>query len=56
MAFNRSWATDLLKPLAIPSDTTLKKSAVEGEDLKPYWKWEKIFFEGYQEAYHGSSF
>ena len=34
-------ASDLLKALAIPSDTTVRRSAVDGEDLKPYWKSEK---------------
>ena len=32
---------DLLKVLAIPSDRTARRSAVDGEDLKPYWKSEK---------------
>ena len=32
---------DLLKALAILSDTTLRKSVVDREDLKPYWKSEK---------------
>ena len=26
------------KALAIPSDATVRRSAVEQEDLKPYWK------------------
>ena len=34
-------APDLLKALATLSDTTLKRSAVDREDLKPYWKSEK---------------
>ena len=34
-------APDLLKALAILSDTTLRRSAVDREDLKPYWKSEK---------------
>ena len=34
-------ASDLLKALAFLSDTTLKRSAVDREDLKPYWKSEK---------------
>ena len=33
-------APDLLKALAILSDTTVRKSAVHWEDLKPYWKLE----------------
>ena len=31
-------ATDLLKALAILSDTALSRSEVDKEDLKPYWK------------------
>ena len=34
-------APALLKALAILSDTTARKSAVDREDLKPYWKSEK---------------
>ena len=34
-------APDLLKALAIISNTTVKRSAVDREDLKPYWKSEK---------------
>ena len=34
-------AADLLKAIAILSDTTVRKSAVHREDLKPYWKSEK---------------
>ena len=29
---------DLLKALAILSDKTFRRSAVDQEDLKPYWK------------------
>ena len=32
---------DLLKALPILSDTTVRRSAVDREDLKPYWKSEK---------------
>ena len=32
---------DLLKTLAILSDATVRKSAVDREGLKPYWKCEK---------------
>ena len=32
---------DLLKTLAILSDTTVRRSKVDQEDLKPYWKPEK---------------
>ena len=34
-------AQNLLKALAILSDTTVRRSAVDREDLKPYWKSEK---------------
>ena len=34
-------APDLLKTLSILSDTTVKRSAVDWADLKPYWKSEK---------------
>ena len=34
-------ASDLLKVLATLSDTTVRRSAVDREDLKPYWKSEK---------------
>ena len=34
-------APDLLKALAILSDTIVRRSAVDREDLKPYWKSEK---------------
>ena len=34
-------APDLLKAPAILSDTTVRRSAVDQEDLKPYWKSEK---------------
>ena len=34
-------APDLLKALAILSVTTVGRSAVDREDLKPYWKTEK---------------
>ena len=34
-------APDLLKALAILSDTTVRRSAVDREDLKPHWKLEK---------------
>ena len=37
-------APNLLKALAILSDTTVGRSAVDGEDLKPYWKWERGHF------------
>ena len=45
-AFNISTTTaqlapDLLKALAILSDTTVRRSAVDWEDLKPHWKSEK---------------
>ena len=31
-------APDLLQVLVILSDTTARRSAVDREDLKPYWK------------------
>ena len=31
-------APDLLKALAILSDTTVSRSKVDKEDLRPYWK------------------
>ena len=34
-------APDLLKALGILLDTTVRRSAVEREDLKPNWKSEK---------------
>ena len=34
-------APDLLKDLAIMSDKTVRRSAVDQQDLKPYWKSEK---------------
>ena len=34
-------APDLLKALAILSDTTFRRSAVDLEDLKPFWELEK---------------
>ena len=34
-------APDPLKPLAILSDTIARRSAVDREDLKPYWKSKK---------------
>ena len=44
---------DLLKALAILSDTTIRRSAVDAEDLKPYWKSEKRpHFLGDQQSYY----
>ena len=34
-------APDLLRALAILSDTTMRTSVLDREDLKPYWKSEK---------------
>ena len=34
-------AQNLLKALAILSDTTVRRSAVDRGDLKPYWRSEK---------------
>ena len=44
---------DLLKALAILSDTAVRRPAVAREDLKPYWKLEKkeylqVFYLEYQ--------
>ena len=44
-------APDLLKTLAILSYTTVRRSAVDREDLKPYLKLEKNYL-GDQQAYH----
>ena len=35
-------ASDLLKALTILSDRIVRRSAVDQEDLRPYWKSEKI--------------
>ena len=46
-------APDLLKALAILSDTTVRRSAVDQEDLKPYWKLEKSHISlGDQQSYY----
>ena len=34
-------APDFLKAIAILSDTTVERAAIDREDLKPYWKLEK---------------
>ena len=34
-------APELLRALAISSDATVRRSAVDSEDLKSYWKWNK---------------
>ena len=39
--WRRSAYQNLLKDVAILSDTTVRKSVVAWEDLKPYWKSEK---------------
>ena len=50
-------APDLLKALAIYSDTTVRRSAVDREDLKPYWKSEKSHISlGDQESYYLQAF
>ena len=49
--------TDILKALAIPSDRTAKRPAVHWEDLKPYWKSEKIQISRvYKQAYYLQAF
>ena len=46
-------APDLLKAQAILSDTTVRRSAVDQEDLKPYWKLEKRLISlGDQQSYY----
>ena len=46
-------AQDLLKALAILSDTTGRRSAVDWEELKPYWKSEKGYISlGDQQSYY----
>ena len=43
-------APDLLKALAILSDTTVGRSAVDQEDLKPFWKsfWIRVYLEDFE--------
>ena len=46
-------APDLLEALAILSDTTVRRSAVYWDDLKPYWKLEKGHISlGDQQSYY----
>ena len=46
-------ATNLLKPIAILSNTTVRRSEVDQEDLKPYWKSKKgHIFLGDQQSYY----
>ena len=46
-------APDLLKALAIPSDTTLRRHADDPGDLKQHWKLEKSQVSlGDQQAYY----
>ena len=48
-----STSPDLLKATAILSDTTVRRSAVDQEDLKPYWKSEKDHISlGDQQSYY----
>ena len=54
-ALNISSATawvvpDLLKDLSILSDTTVRRSAVDQEDLKQYWKLE-VYLKVFQRLY-----
>ena len=50
-------APDLLKTLAILLDTTVRRSAVDREDLKPYWKSEKSNISlGDQQVYYLQDF
>ena len=43
-------APDLLKALAILSDTTVGRSGVDQEDLKPFWKsfWIRVYLEDFE--------
>ena len=44
---------DLLKALVVLSDTTVRRSAVDQEDLKLYWKSQKGHIsQGDQQSYH----
>ena len=46
-------APELSKALAILSDTTVRRSAVDREDLNPYWKSEKSQISlGDQQSYY----
>ena len=45
--------SDLLKTLVILPDTTVRKSAVDQEDLKPYWKsLKRPYFLDNQQSYY----
>ena len=46
-------APDLLKVVKVLPDTTARRSAVDQEDLKPYWKSEKDHISlGDQQSYY----
>ena len=46
-------APDLLKAITVLSDTTVRRSAVDWKDLKPYWKSEKDHIsQGDQQSYY----
>ena len=49
-------APDMLKALAILSDTTVRRSGVDQEDLKPYLKSEKKITLGDQQFYYLQDF
>ena len=50
-------APDLLKALAILSGATVRRSAVDWEDLKLYWKWQKgLISLGDQQSYYSQVF
>ena len=50
-------APDLLKAQAVRSDTTIRRSAVDREGLKPYWKSKKgHIFLGNQQVYYLQAF
>ena len=46
-------APDLLKALVVLSDTTVRRSAIDQEDLKLYWKSQKGHIsQGDQQSHH----
>ena len=46
-----SSSPDLLIALAILSDTTVRRSEVDREDVKPYWKSESFYLQVFQRLY-----
>ena len=53
LGYIKCLAPEMLKALAILSDVTIRRSAVDQEDLKPHWKSEKghNFLENQQSHY-----